>query len=296
MKNQNKIYEEVTNNVIDVMSEYGTDWFKQWSGNSGLPINTVSKKAYTGINFLILTGKQMPSPIWGTIKQFQKLLDTGKPIQIDELKNYTVIIYYSLIESRTETDSKGNPKKFPMLKTYRVWNLAQTNGYVQPVEEDKPQVNFSHKDAEEWIKNSGANIRHLENRAYYRGGSSDYINMPPKENFIDTADATAEQGYWGTLFHELTHWTGHATRCNRQDKYADNSFGSKDYAFEELIAELGACFQSVKFGLEQPKVNADHIKYINSWIRVLKEDKKKIFQASAQANKGIQFIEGLQLD
>ena len=115
--------------------------------------------------------------------------------------------------------------------------------------------------------------------------------MPPKETFIDTQDATASQGYYGTLFHELTHWTGHETRCNRNIR---NSFGSEDYAFEELVAELGACFQSVKFGIEQQEVNADHKKYIASWLKALKNDKKFIFKASAKANKSVNFLEALQ--
>ena len=115
--------------------------------------------------------------------------------------------------------------------------------------------------------------------------------MKPKENFIDTEDANAMQGYWGTLFHELTHWTGNKKRCDRK---LNNSFGSSEYAFEELVAELGACFQSVKFGIEQQEVNADHKKYIASWLKALKDDKKFIFKASAKANKSIQYLEGLQ--
>ena len=73
-----------------------------------------------------------------------------------------------------------------------------------------------------------------------------------------------------------------------------NHFGTKDYAYEELIAELGACFQSVKFGIEPQEINVDHKKYIASWLKALKGDVKFIYKASAQANKAVRFLEELQ--
>jgi len=284
---ENKILEKITQDFYDTVFEHGVNWKIQWVGNGALPLNMVSKKSYTGINWLILSGKQLTSPIWGTLKQFK---NAKIRIRYEEMSKYTEIVFYKMIESSTQTDKDGKPKKFPLLKTYRVWNMSQTEDYVVPVEDDKPVIDFSHEDAETWVRNSGADIRHKENRAYYTS-KADYINMPPKENFIDTEDANAMQGYWGTLFHELTHWTGNKKRCDRK---LNNGFGSSEYAFEELVAELGACFQSVKFGIEQQEVNADHKKYIASWLKALKDDKKFIFKASAKANKSIQYLEGLQ--
>jgi antirestriction protein ArdC len=282
---ENKIYEKITQDFFDTVSEHGTDWKKQWVGDSEMPINMVSKKNYSGINFLILSFQKMSSPVWGTLKQFK---DANLRIKSDEFTNWTEIVFYKMIESKNKTDDEGNPLKFPLLKTYRVWNMSQTVDYVEPVREEVKT--FSHDDAENWVSKTGAKIFHRGSVACYRP-TQDEILMPPKESFIDTQDATASQGYYGTLFHELTHWTGHETRCKRKIK---NGFGSEDYAFEELIAELGACFQSVKFGIEQQEVNADHKKYIASWLKALKNDKKFIFKASAQANKSVNFLESLQ--
>jgi len=280
-----KIYDKITQDFYDTVLEYGTDWKKQWVGDSEMPINMVSKKNYTGINFLILSFKNMSSGVWGTLNQYKQ---ANLRIRYDEMTNHTEIVFYKMIESKTHTDKDGNPQKFPLLKTYRVWNMSQTEGYKPPVKEDIKT--FSHEDAEKWVTNSGASISHKGNRAFYNS-KRDAITMPPKENFIDTKDATALQGYYGTLFHELTHWTGHKTRCNRK---LGNGFGTEAYAFEELVAELGACFQSVKFGIEQQEVNADHKKYIASWLKVLKDDKKFIFRASALANKSMSHLEELQ--
>jgi len=282
---ENKIYEKITQDFFDTVSEHGTDWKKQWVGDSEMPINMVSKKNYSGINFLILSFQKMTSPFWGTLKQFK---DADLRIKSDEFTNWTEIVFYKMIESKNKTDDEGNPLRFPLLKTYRVWNMSQTVGYVEPVKEEVKT--FSNDDAESWVSKTGAKIFHRGAVACYKP-TQDEILMPPKESFIDTQDATASQGYYGTLFHELTHWTGHETRCKRKIK---NGFGSEDYAFEELIAELGACFQSVKFGIEQQEVNADHKKYIASWLKALKNDKKFIFKASAQANKSVNFLESLQ--
>jgi|TARA_R100001530_G_scaffold87484_1_gene60917 antirestriction protein ArdC len=282
---ENKIYEKITQDFFDTVSEHGTDWKKQWVGDSEMPINMVSKKNYSGINFLILSFQKMTSPFWGTLKQFK---DADLRIKSDEFTNWTEIVFYKMIESKNKTDEEGNPLRFPLLKTYRVWNMSQTVGYVEPVKEEVKT--FSHNDAENWVSKTGAKIFHTGAVACYRP-TQDEILMPPKESFVNTQDSTASQGYYGTLFHELTHWTGHETRCNRKLR---SGFGSEDYAFEELIAELGACFQSVKFGIEQQEVNADHKKYIASWLKTLKNDKKFIFKASAQANKSVNFLESLQ--
>lgn len=282
---ENKIYEKITQDFFDTVSEHGTDWKKQWVGDSEMPVNMVSKKNYTGINFLILSFQKMSSPVWGTLKQFK---DAGLRIKSDEFTNWTDIVFYKMIESKNKTDDDGKPLKFPLLKTYRVWNMSQTVDYVEPVREEVKT--FSHDEAENWVSKTGAKIFHRGSVACYRP-TQDEILMPPKETFIDTQDATASQGYYGTLFHELTHWTGHESRCNRNIR---NRFGSEDYAFEELVAELGACFQSVKFGIEQQEVNADHKKYIASWLKALKNDKKFIFKASAKANKSVNFLEALQ--
>ena len=167
--------------------------------------------------------------------------------------------------------------------------MSQSEDYIPEIKEVEK---FNHSLAEEYVKNTGAIINHGGNRAFYQS-ATDQITMPPKASFIKTTDATAEQNYYGTLFHELTHWTGHKTRC---DRTLANGFGTEAYAYEELIAELGACFQSVEFGIEPLEINADHKKYIASWLKALKGDVSFIYKASAQANKAVRLIEELQVE
>ena len=280
------IIETITNDMVKSINTYGTSWLKNWVGDSAMPHNMCSKKNYTGFNFLILASKHMTSGTWATLNQYK---NRNIRIRYDEMPNATEIIYFKMLESKTETNPNGSAKKFPLLKKYRVWNLSQSEDYIPEIKEVEK---FNHSLAEEYVKNTGAIINHGGNRAFYQS-ATDQITMPPKASFIKTIDATAEQNYYGTLFHELTHWTGHKTRC---DRTLANGFGTEAYAYEELIAELGACFQSVEFGIEPLEINADHKKYIASWLKALKGDVSFIYKASAQANKAVRLIEELQVE
>ena len=273
---------KVTENVITKMETCGAGWLRSWVGDSQLPINCETGKAYQGINLFILLGQEKSSGKWGTYKAWSRL-----DKQIAKGEKATQIIYFKINKSKTKVDSKGEPVKYPMMRIYYVFNETQTEGYV--METKTYGDNFSCANADEWINNSGAVIEYNKTAAFYNP-NEDKIGMPPKTAFFKTADATQEQNFYGTLFHELTHWTGHTSRKDRLIKRASR----QDYAFEELVAELGACFQSVHFGIEPAEVNADHTKYLNGWLQALKDDKQLIFKASAQANKAIQYLQGLQ--
>ena len=127
------------------------------------------------------------------------------------------------------------------------------------------------------VMNTGANIKHGGNSAYYRP-SEDYINMPIKSDFND------EAGYYATLLHELTHWSGFEKRLNRE---LGNKFGSPKYAFEELVAELGAAFLCQDFKIQG---ELRHSGYIESWLKCLKDNPNAIFKAAALAQKAADYI------
>ncbi len=114
--------------------------------------------------------------------------------------------------------------------------------------------------------------------------------MPEREAFTGTDTSTPAEGYYGTLLHELTHWTGHEKRCDRDLR---NRFGSEAYAAEELIAELGAAFLCADVGVT-PQPRLDHAQYVQSWLRVLKNDKRAIFTASSKAAQAADYLGGLQ--
>lgn len=139
--------------------------------------------------------------------------------------------------------------------------------------------------ADNLIKATTADIRHAEDSAYYHL-MDDYINLPSCEKFKDMNDGTASDNYYSVAFHELTHWTGAKHRLNRINL---SKFGSPDYAFEELVAELGSAMCCATTGIEVC-VREDHSKYIKNWLKALKDDKKFIFAASSQAQRAVDYL------
>lgn len=120
---------------------------------------------------------------------------------------------------------------------------------------------------------------HGGNRAYYSPGS-DYIQMPLFQEFEDNI------AYYSVMGHEHTHWTAKPGRCERQ---LGKRFGDNAYAAEELIAELGAAFVSAHLGLST-LFRPDHAEYIQSWLKVLKADKRAVFTASSKAQQAADFL------
>ncbi len=138
--------------------------------------------------------------------------------------------------------------------------------------------------AEAFIRRTGADIRHGGNMAFYAPGP-DRIQLPPFEAFRSV------EAYYATALHELTHWTRHESRLDRD--FGRKRFGDEGYAREELVAELGAAFLCADLGIEG-EAREDHAAYLASWLKVLKEDKRAIFQAAAHAQRAADFLFGHQ--
>jgi antirestriction protein ArdC len=138
--------------------------------------------------------------------------------------------------------------------------------------------------AENFAAQTGAEFRHGGNRAYYSCGS-DHVQLPPFESFREA------ESYYATLLHELTHWTRHECRLNRD--FGRKRWGDAGYAAEELVAELGAAFLCADLGVTaEPR--DDHSAYLATWLEVLKNDKRAIFTAAAHAQRAADFLHGLQ--
>lgn len=201
----------------------------------------------------------------------------------------TVITYASKFvpkeeqEKAAENDREERQRAF--LKTYLVFNVEQCEGlderfFAPPIPvEPSEQIDF----AERFIANTKAQIRIGGSRAYY-SPSSDYIQLVPQAAFDDQIN------YYRTAFHELGHWTGHNSRLDRDQK---NQYGSKGYAFEELVAEISASFTCASLGIVATVRHAD---YIGSWLQVLKNDKRAIFRAASLASKSCNYLFDLQPD
>jgi len=276
---ENKIYQQVTDRIIAELESGAAPWIKPWKAGSAEDQNIISKKPYQGINRLILGMSGFAMPYWASFKQWQ---DLGGSVKKGE--KGTHIVFYSPIAKDTVNPENGNIEQsiYHCLKSYVVFNAAQVEGIE--FEQTKPVLpDFNPVPAlEDRILKTGANIKHNGSQAFYRP-SEDSITMPAKNTFID------ESNYYATVLHELTHWSG---AKHRLDRTKGKRFADTAYAFEELVAELGAAFLCQDYGIQGDLRHAD---YIGSWLKCLKDDNKAIFNAAALAQKAADYINNLDV-
>ena len=269
---QNTIYDEVTNRIIERLEQGSIPWLKPWHTTNTLDKNIKTGNEYNGINRIILGMSGFDSNIWGSFKQWK---DLGANVKLHE--KGTAIVFYKPV-SGVKVTSEGDEIIYnSVFTTSYIFNAEQVEGIeIKPrVIEDKPFSNNVMVDT--MVTNTGAHIKHGGNSSYF-SPSEDYINMPIKSDFFDEAN------YYATLLHELTHWSGHK---HRLDRTKGKRFGDTQYAFEELIAELGSAFLCEKYAV---KGDIRHEGYIQSWLKALKNDNKMIFKASAYAQKSTDYI------
>lgn len=248
-------------------------------GSAHLPHNPVGNYAYHGINILSLWGSQEQNgyarPEWATFRQWQAV---GAQVRKGEKGSLTVFFKAAnASESAADADEAPHRRRF-ITKAAYVFNVDQVDGYVPPPRPTLTPIERNTR-ADELIASSGAAIQHGSQQACYIP-SRDEIHLPPDGAFFDSA------GYYAVAFHELVHWTGHADRCNRDLR---GRFGTEAYAAEELIAELGAAFLCAEIGLS-PEPRTDHARYIESWLKLLKNDKRAIFTAASRASQAAAYL------
>ena len=220
-------------------------------------------------------------PYWLTFKQAK---EKGGKIKKGEKGCPVVFWKWFAKDNIEEAEEEIERKKIPMVRYYTVFNIEQTEGieYLPPQKTEKTFKPIEQCERTVFKMQNGPTIQHKESRAYYRV-ITDLINMPKKELF----DINAE--YYSTLFHEITHATGHETRLNRKNLSDMCPFGTTNYSKEELIAEMGAAYLCAFHGIENKTIN-NSVAYINSWLQKLRNDKKLIVHAAAQAQKASDYI------
>jgi len=283
------VYARVTDQIVQAIEEGAGDWKMPWhttGAASVFPFNAITGNRYRGVNTVSLWAMAQkhsyPEAKWATYRQWAEL---GHQVRKGERSTYCV--FWKMIElqdneseGRDDPDLENNHRW--IARAFCVFNVAQTENYQAPAL--PPQLGHERIDhAEAFAAALGADIRHGGNRAFYRP-TDDFVQMPPFEAFVNP------EAYYSTLAHELTHWTGHESRLNRDLK---NRFGDAKYAAEELIAELGAAFISADLGLAlEPK--AENAAYVQTWLKVLKSDKRAIFAASSHAQAAADYLHNLQ--
>lgn len=293
-KNQNErvdVYQRVTDQIIQAIEAGADKWEMPWHSQETAfryPTNIESGKQYRGVNVLGLWASSylqgFQEPVWGTFKQWSE-----KGLFVRKGEKATIGVFWKRLDAPGEAEATGvhepEGQSGPRLvaRAFPLFNAQQIDGYEAPPLPETPHVERIQR-AEEFFAALGAELRHGGGKAFYRL-EGDYIQMPPFEAFFDPI------AYYSTLAHEATHWSGHKSRLDRDLK---GRFGSESYAAEELIAELGAAFIAADLELA-PDPRPENAAYIQSWLKVLREDSRAIFTASSHAQRAADFMHSLQL-
>jgi antirestriction protein ArdC len=279
------VYEIVTERIIQELENGTAPWRKPWS-SAWSPKNFVSAKPYRGINYALLSSEvgRQECPYFATKKQtFQR----GGRIKSGQWKHYSIVTFWKLVVVAGGDDVTGEDdtsrRTIPLLRYYKVWNLQQTEGiswsvpeetHIDPIESCEAVVT-DYEDGPE-IHANGVD------QAYYRSGT-DSVHLPCRNAF------NSGEAYYGTLFHELIHSTGHKSRL---DRGMSGGHHSKAYSREELCAEMGAALLLGSAGIVQDPIMENSGAYLRSWIQNLTEDPKCLAVACSRAQKAADWVLG----
>ncbi|TPG21784.1 DUF1738 domain-containing protein [Sphingomonas koreensis] len=285
------LYDSVTVRIIGELEAGRFPWVQPWGAVSGtapgMPRNALSARTYSGINVLILWGAAIEcgftSQAWLTFKQAQ-----GAGGAVRKGEHGTTVVYADSFTPKRGAaaqgpGSGGDPERdaqaVHFLKRFTVFNVAQIDGLPDDLAPDPLPLPPREivPVGEQVIAASGVDLRIGGDRAFYAPGA-DFVQVPPQPAFFDQIN------YYRTALHELTHATGHVSRLDRK---LFTGFGSKDYAREELVAELGAAFLCAALGIVPTVRHAD---YLGSWLAVLREDNRAIFRAAGAASKAADWL------
>jgi antirestriction protein ArdC len=279
------LYAEVSARIVAELEAGAAPWVKPWSAIPGAntPCNVVSNRPYSGCNVVLLWMAQAAGYRTPRFLTFKQALELGGNVRRGERGTKVFFVKQLLVRDQ---DADDTTRLIPMMREYTVFNVDQCENLPDSINTGKP-IRVRHPDtrdelADDFLRSTGADIREGHGEAFYIP-SRDFISMP------DFAAFKGADHFYNVAFHELTHWTGHTSRLDRDLKHR---FGSRNYAAEELIAELGAAFLSAEFGFDGDVRAAG---YIANWIELLKADKRAFFTACSQATKAADYLRGLAL-
>jgi antirestriction protein ArdC len=275
------VYEIVTEQVIKQLESGVAPWRKPW--RTELPVNLVSGKPYRGLNVFLLGSQGYGSRYWLTFNQAAKLGGHIRKGERSSLVTFWHIGEEKIIRNADGIDRKSKPF---LLRYYNVFNVEQTEGIADKLGLTGASPRVADLAQCEAIVSGMPNApaRTQSDRAWYRP-STDTVGMPARNLF------NSSEEFYSTLFHELTHSTGHASRVGRDGIENLNSFGSESYSKEELVAEMGAAMLCGVTGIAQSTLE-NSAAYLKTWIERLKSDSKLLVSAASQAQKAADYILG----
>jgi antirestriction protein ArdC len=277
------LYQVVTDKIVAALEAGTPPWIRPWSGDlERVPVNGFSRRPYRGINCILLTLEAQlrgfGRNLWLTYRQASEL---GAQVRGGE--HGTTVVFFKRHEVPVEPgDESSEPRVVPLLRSFTVFNVAQIDRLPERLQQPaaEPSAWLPEHAPEELLAKSGARVEHGGFAAFYMA-AEDRIQLPERELFADAGS------YYATALHELTHWTAHPTRLDRQ---LGRRFGDAAYAMEELIAEIGSAFLCASCRLEG---RLQHVAYVANWVKVLKDDKRAVFTAAAKAQQAADYVEGL---
>jgi antirestriction protein ArdC len=277
-------YQELTDKIVAALEAGVAPWRRPWDpnacGGSTTPVNAVTGHRYRGVNLFVLGMSPLAimsgDPRWCSYRQA-----AARGWQVRKGEKATPVYFYKPIEVEDSAADNGETRRIPMLRVFSVFHASQIDG-VPALALPAPTKTVPERiqDVEVILEASGVPVRIGGDRAFY-SPALDVIQMPPDEAFLGPEQRAV------VVLHELAHASGHFSRLNRE---LSGSFGSALYAKEELRAELTSVAVGSMIGLSCDIPN--HASYLQSWIAVLKQDRREIFRAAAEAQRMADYILG----
>jgi len=281
------VFEIVTEKILEHLDSGVIPWRKPWNARTSIPRNLATGRPYRGINLFLLVSECYSSPYWLTFKQVQ---DKGGSIKKGEKSSLVIFWKFHKIEEVNKETGEIEEKEVPMLRYYRVFNALQTEGFEYPQQETIENNIDPIKEAEALINSYSdkPEIKHGFTKACY-APSEDVIKMPLPGSFINP------DAYYNVLYHEAVHSSGAEKRLNRPTLTDNQGFGSRMYAQEELVAEMGAAFLCGMAGISQGTIE-NTAAYIKGWRDTIANDPKLVVIAAGQAQKAVNYITGESIE
>jgi antirestriction protein ArdC len=294
----------LSNSIIQAIeSGKKLPWQKPWKASTLRAYNFVSNHEFTGLNAWVMMLSPFSDPRWATFDQWRNKncsIKKGEKATYLFKPNFKTACCGGFMTPSTNFCSKCSKRvredngsvvsgaiKLTGFSAYAVFNAEQLKESLPPLN-DFPEVTPTQQiqkilgDCKEVIKN--ISIGNSDKACYIP--SEDKILLPAINTFI------SQEAFASTLLHEVVHATGSKDRLNRKGIANSSGFGSESYAFEELIAEIGAAICCHHYGIEKEDVDINHIAYVQSWVKILKNDKTVIKDAMFEAIKAGKYIFG----
>lgn len=290
-------YQMVTDRICALLEQGFIPWNKPWAMTADCAWSGIDGHAYSLLNQFMLADPQKKYKSWDELKDdiagewvtFKQAADRGGNVRRGE--HGRRVVFFTMVPKKDE-DGNETDKMFPVISWSTVFKVSQCEGIKQKYHTDADTLYDFNPDqtaddvADGYISRQGITLLKLHcNKACY-SPTTDTVTVPLPEQFQNSSE------YYSTLFHELTHSTGHQSRLNRIVKEA--AFGSDEYSVEELVAEIGSASILATLGIEDSTSFRNSAGYIQNWLKALKNDKRMIVTASARAEKAIKLILGIK--